>query len=135
VDFLMVHAHPLWNGLRLEDAATWTTAALDSVRAAHPGVPVVLGETGWATRRHVEGEEARLMRGVTAEPEQRTYLRAMTRWSEDSRTVMFFFEAFDENWKGGPHPDAVEKHWGVYRADRTAKLAVQEETGHDPAQR
>ena len=36
----------------------------------------------------------------------------------------FTFEAFDENWKGGPEPDDAEKHWGFFRADRTPKPAV-----------
>jgi len=135
LDFLTVHAHPLWNGRTLEDAAPWTLAVLDSVRAVHPDAPLALGETGWATRRHVEGEEARLMRGVTGEPEQLAYLRAMTEWSWRTGTTMFFFEAFDENWKGGEHPDGVEKHWGLYRADRSPKRAVQEEGGHDAAHR
>ena len=39
------------------------------------------------------------------------------------------FEAFDENWKGGDHPAEVEKHWGLFRADRTPKAAM------DPAWR
>ena len=40
------------------------------------------------------------------------------------RIVSTWFEAFDENWKGGPHPDEVEKHWGLFRADRTPKQAA-----------
>jgi len=43
---------------------------------------------------------------------------------ERDRIPTFYFEAFDENWKGGDHPDEVEKHWGVFRADRTPKAAV-----------
>ena len=35
------------------------------------------------------------------------------------------FEAFDENWKGGPSPEETEKHWGLFRADRTPKLVVE----------
>ena len=39
---------------------------------------------------------------------------------------MEILNPFDENWKGGAHPAEVEKHWGLYRADRSAKLAVRD---------
>ena len=35
--------------------------------------------------------------------------------------MTFFFEAFDEKWKGGEHPNEVEKHWGLIYSDRTPK--------------
>jgi exo-beta-1,3-glucanase (GH17 family) len=40
--------------------------------------------------------------------------------------VSFYFEAFDEKWKGGDDkPDGIaEKNWGIYRSDRTAKMAA-----------
>lgn len=124
VDFIVTHAHPLWNGLPLEGALDWTRNTLERVRAAHPGHEVALGETGWATRRHDEGEQARLIRGRVGEAEQAAFLEALNAWVERERVTTFFFEAFDENWKGGPHPDEVEKHWGLYRADRSPKRAL-----------
>ena len=35
------------------------------------------------------------------------------------------FEAFDEKWKGGEHPNEVEKHWGLIKSDRTPKHNLQ----------
>lgn len=124
IDFITMHAHPLWNGRMLDAALPWTLETLASVRAAHPGVPVILGETGWATQVHDEGEQARLIRGEVGEEGQRVFFEAVTAWAVRTRTPTFFFEAFDENWKGGSHPDEVEKHWGLYRADRTPKAAM-----------
>jgi exo-beta-1,3-glucanase (GH17 family) len=124
IDFITMHAHPLWNGRMLDEAPAWTAATVESIRAFHPGRWVVLGETGWATRVHTEGEQARLIRGEAGEAGQRTFHRAVTAWAESTRTTLFFFEAFDENWKGGPHPNEVEKHWGLFRADRTPKAAM-----------
>lgn len=126
VDFITMHAHPLWNGKLLPEARDWTTSTVRSIQALHPGHTVVLGETGWATRRHDEGEQARLIKGDAVESGQREFHDAITQWARESRTTLFFFEAFDENWKGGTHPDEVEKHWGLFRADRTRKLAMQE---------
>ena len=47
-----------------------------------------------------------------------------TAWTRAARIPSTYFEAFDETWKGGPHPDEVEKHWGMRRADRTPKPAL-----------
>jgi exo-beta-1,3-glucanase (GH17 family) len=74
--------------------------------------------------KHTEGEQARLIKGRPGEAEQAVFFDAVTAWAERERVTVFFFEAFDENWKGGEHPNEVEKHWGLYRADRTPKLAV-----------
>jgi exo-beta-1,3-glucanase (GH17 family) len=46
------------------------------------------------------------------------------RWSEKNNILTFFFEAFDENWKGSPHPLEPEKHWGVFYADRKPKKVM-----------
>lgn len=127
VDFITLHAHPLWNGRQLQEARDWTVATYESIRAAHPGIPVIYGETGWATTRHDQGEQAQLMRGVADEAAQKVFHEAITSWARDTRTPLFFFEAFDENWKGGSHPNEVEKHWGLFRADRTPKLAMRED--------
>jgi exo-beta-1,3-glucanase (GH17 family) len=126
IDFIAMHAHPLWNGLQLEDALAWTVAQVDSVRSLHPDRPVVLVETGWATMAHDQGEQARLIKGRFGEPEQAVFYRQTRAWADSTRTVVFHFEAFDENWKGSDHPDEVEKHWGFFRSDRSPKAALAE---------
>lgn len=124
LDFITMHAHPLWNGQQLEEALPWLREQLAIVQALHPERPVVIGETGWATRVHDEGEQAELIKGRAGEAEQKEYHEALRAWAEAERLTVFEFEAFDENWKGGPHPDEVEKHWGLFRADRTPKAAL-----------
>jgi exo-beta-1,3-glucanase (GH17 family) len=124
LDFIVTHIHPLWNGIQLEDALQWTQRTYAEVRDAHPGHTLVLGETGWATGRHDQGEQARLIKGETGEEQQKLFYETLTEWTKEKRIPTFFFEAFDENWKGGEHPNEVEKHWGLYRADRTPKRAL-----------
>ncbi len=121
VDFILLHAHPLWNGKQLDEALPWLQAQLADARARHAGVPVFIGETGWATRRHTAGEQATLMKGVLGELEQARFHADLRAWADSAGVTAFFFEAFDENWKGGDHPDEVEKHWGLWRADRSPK--------------
>lgn len=124
VDFVTTHAHPLWNGRQLDEALSWLEATMDEVRAAHPDRAVVLGETGWATSVAPVGEQAQLIKGAVGEAEQAAFLARVTPWAAARRLPVFWFEAFDENWKGGDHPDEVEKHWGLFRADRTPKAAL-----------
>jgi len=124
IDFITMHAHPMWNGLQLEDAMGWLTGQFDSVQSVHPDRLVVIGETGWATSVITEGEQGRLIKGKPGEAEQRLFYDAVCAWADAERRIVFFFEAFDENWKGGTNPAEVEKHWGLFRAGRTPKAAM-----------
>lgn len=128
VDFIGLHAYAMWNGQSLVDALTWTREQIDDIARKHPGLPVVFAESGWATQKHAEGEQSRLIKGDPGEKQQELYYRAFTSWAEDARQPYFYFEAFDETWKGGDHPDEVEKHWGLWNSDRTPKLAVETPT-------
>lgn len=123
-DVIVLHAHPLWNGKQLDEAVDWTRATLADVQARHPGMTIVLGEAGWATRRGDTGDQAKLMKGRLGEDAQAVFRSAFVEWVRRERVPSFYFEAFDESWKGGEHPDEVEKHWGLYRADRTPKAAM-----------
>jgi exo-beta-1,3-glucanase (GH17 family) len=124
VDLVVTHVYAMWNGQPLEGALAFTQERYRAVAARHPGLPVVLGEAGWATRKHSEGEQATLIKAEPGEEPQRRFYDEFTAWVRRERIVSTWFEAFDENWKGGPHPDEVEKHWGLFRADRTPKRAV-----------
>lgn len=124
VDFLMVHAYAMWNGAQLEDAVAFTAEKYAAVAARFPGRTIVLGELGWATKRHTEGEQAKLVKGVADEDAQQKFYEAFVAWATEHHVPHLYFEAFDENWKGGPHPDEIEKHWGLFRADRTPKRAL-----------
>lgn len=124
IDFVTMHAHPMWNGVQLDDALTWLEEKLAEVETLHPQATVILGETGWATSVAGHGEQADLIRGRPGEAEQARLFTALRLWARTHQRPTFWFEAFDENWKGGDDPAEVEKHWGVFRADRTPKAAV-----------
>lgn len=124
LDFIVAHMHPLWNGYPVEGALAWTRTTYEGLVALHPDRQVVLGETGWATSKHNAGEQATLIKGEPAEGPQARFFADFNAWVDGARVPAFWFEAFDENWKGGAAADEVEKHWGLYRADRTPKPAV-----------
>ena len=124
LDFVVTHLHPLWNGSQLDGALEWIRTNLSAIRARHPDREVIIGESGWATLRNDQGDQGKLMKGALGEAEQAAFHRQVSAWVKAEHVPTFFFEAFDENWKGGSDPADVEKHWGFFRADRTPKLAV-----------
>lgn len=128
LDFITLHAYALWNGQPLDTAMEWTDGIYRQVVARHAGVPVIFGETGWATQndrtRTQSWEEGSLMKAEASVAAQEKYLRQHYAWVQRTRVPTFLFEAFDENWKGGGakvSPAAAEKHWGVFGVDRHPK--------------
>ncbi|MBK9120548.1 MAG: hypothetical protein IPM18_13260 [Phycisphaerales bacterium] len=128
VDFIATHIYAMWRGVQLEDAVAFTQREFAMVQAAHPAHPIVLTEVGWATKRHTEGEEARHIRGRAGTVEQAQFYADFLAWTTRQQVPNFYFQAFDEKWKGGAHPDEVEKHWGLFESDRTPKLALRSQT-------
>jgi exo-beta-1,3-glucanase (GH17 family) len=126
VDFVFLHAYAMWNGQSLADAVPWTAAVVADIQAAHPQLPVVLGETGWATELNPEGGEVEHIKAPAGEPEQRAFYTAFSAWADSVQQPHFYFSAFDEPWKGSDDPREVEKHWGLYRADRSPKMALED---------
>ncbi len=126
VDFLCLHAYAMWNQQSLDGAVVWTADTFASIVALHPGLPVALCETGWATELSPDGHEVTYVRAPAGEPEQQRFFTEISAWAVGEGVPLFYFEAFDEPWKGSDDPREIEKHWGLYRVDRTPKAALGE---------
>jgi len=120
LDFVTVHTYPEWENKDIDEALSYSLANIQGVHAALPRSRIVIGEAGWATVASEFGQRA-------SEENQRRYVRELTAWAARNNITTFFFEAFDEDWKGDPS-DAMgaEKHWGLFTVDRKAKLAMRE---------
>jgi exo-beta-1,3-glucanase (GH17 family) len=125
IDFLGFHAYAMWNSQPLGNALEWTKQQIAEVQTRYPKLQVVHCETGWSTMKHTDGEQAKLIIGEPGEEEQELFYRAYRHWASEQGLAHFYFQAFDEKWKGGPHPNEVEKHWGLFNSDRTPKKAMQ----------
>lgn len=128
VDFLLLHAYAMWNGKSLDEAVAWTAETVDAIHTLHPELPIVIGETGWATELNPEGSERQHIHAPAGEAEQVRFFRELRTWARQAGQPYFYFEAFDEPWKGSTDPREVEKHWGLYRVDRTPKPAIATES-------
>ena len=118
VDFIAIHTYPVWEDKTIDDALAYTIENVEGVRAALPDKPIVILEAGWATKATEFGERA-------GERFQSRYFDMMWRWARQTNTTVFFFEAFDEPWKGSANdPFGAEKHWGLFFVDRTPKQVM-----------
>ena len=122
VDFLGIHTYPAWEDKSIDEAMVYSIENMREVYNALPGKPVAILEAGWATVAIEFGDRAN-------ETNQARHYLELQEWATSANTTVFFFEAFDEPWKGDPDsPLGAEKHWGLFNVDRTPKLAVREAT-------
>ena len=128
IDFMALHAYPLWNGKTLENAMTWIDSVYKAAQTFHPDKEIILSETGWATLYNPEkkgpGEEGTLVKTEVSIKAQETFVTQLNSWTNENQVTLFLFEAFDEPWKGGglqSDPSVMEKHWGVFYENRKPK--------------
>jgi len=117
LDFITLHSYPLWGNQGIEQGLSSTIEKFESVRRAYPGKTIVFGEVGWAS--YAVGEKH--APGAGSEANQKRYFEEINDWARRNQVTAFFFEAFDEPWKG----EGTEGHWGVFSEGRKAKPAVQ----------
>ena len=118
LDFIGVHSYPLWEGKTIDEALGFMIKNIRDVHAALPGSKITVVEAGWATTATEFGERA-------SESNQRRYFNELRTWATSTNTTTFFFEAFDEPWKGdADNPMGAEKHWGLFYVDRSPKQVM-----------
>ncbi len=119
VDFASVHTYPAWEKKDIDEALAFTIENLEAVRKANPKLPIAIGEAGWATVASEFGARA-------SQTKQKRYYQELMGWARTHNVTVFFFEAFDEDWKGNPaDPLGAEKHWGLFTKERRPKLVAQ----------
>ncbi len=132
IDFIALHAYPLWNGKTIEKGMTWIDSVYQSAKAQYPNKEIILSETGWATlyqpKNNGPGQEGALVKTEVSLNAQEIFLSQITPWTNNNKITTFLFEAFDEPWKGGglqSDPDVMEKHWGLFYENRKPKESFQ----------
>lgn len=81
-------------------------------------MPIVIGETGW------NAEDVNNLRFRTSPVNQKMYFTRLETWRTEGRVGpgpanVFYFEAFDEPWKGD------DDKWGLFNVNRQARCVVQ----------
>ncbi|SDX94456.1 Exo-beta-1,3-glucanase, GH17 family [Lutibacter oricola] len=90
--------------------------SIDSTKTIH------IGESGWTTfANHHYGDD-----GSRAADEYKagTYYNLMREWTNKENISLFYFEAFDEQWKDAANPQGSENHFGLINLKGEAKYAI-----------
>ena len=84
--------------------------------------PIHIGETGWAS--FSDGFYGANGSKACDEYKEALYYKHMRDWTNEAGMSCFYFEGFDEPWKGGENPGNSEKHFGLMTVDGKAKYAI-----------
>lgn len=121
VDFISVHLYPFWEGKSVPEAIESVISGYRHINSIYPNKEIVITETGWATKSNHSHAQS----DIANEDNQKIFNSVIDKWTEKTKVTCFFFEAFDEPWKGSTDPFEPEKHWGYYDVYRKPKLIKQ----------
>lgn len=120
VDFVSIHIYPIWEGRDIHDGLSYSIENIMEVRNALPEAKIVITEAGWPSVASEFPDHVN-------EEKQKQYYNEIMTWAQNNNVTTFFFEAFDEDWKGNPmNSDGAEKHWGLFTVDRQPKQVMQQ---------
>jgi exo-beta-1,3-glucanase (GH17 family) len=113
VDQVNWHVHPWWEQKAIAEAAAWTDSAHQKVIARMKALginkPELCAETGYPWGASTGA-------AVGTEANQAQYLKDLNAMSVRTGLTYYFFEGFDEAWKGAEGP--VGSKWGMYTTTR-----------------
>ncbi len=152
VDFLSVHTYPMhdthyqpefWlNQEGLEGKTDMEKMEISMLRAKDYAImqsgnvkkymeslgvnkPIHIGETGWAS--FSSGHYGTTGSKACDEYKEALYYKHMRDWTNEAGMSCFYFEGFDEPWKGGDNSGNSEKHFGLFTVDGKAKYVLWDE--------
>jgi len=149
VDFISMHSYPMhdthynpdfWGVLEkesqfsdvekidaamlrsLEYAKSQYKSVANYMKSIGANKPIHIGETGWASFCNsfygATGSKA------TDEFKEAKFHQLIREWTNQNNISCFYFEGFDEPWKGGDDPGDSEKHFGLFTVDGKAKYTL-----------
>jgi exo-beta-1,3-glucanase (GH17 family) len=119
LDVITIHVLPFWEDepLSVEQAEAHMMHAVEAIRTAFPGKPILIGETGWPSMGRDRGAAA-----VSTVNEAR-YDRTVPAIAAKHDLAYNIVEAFDQPWKASLE-NTVGANWGILDADRVPKFTM-----------
>jgi len=90
--------------------------SIDSTKTIH------IGESGWTTISN--GHYGKKSSKAADEYKAGSYYKMMREWTNKEKISLFYFEAFDEQWKDAKNPKGSENHFGLINLKGQAKCAI-----------
>lgn len=92
------------------------------VRSIAPDKTIHIGETGWST---IDNSEYGSTGSKAAdELKAKLFYQYMREWSNINGISLFYFEAFDEQWKDTGNPHGSENHFGLINLNNEVKYPL-----------
>jgi len=98
-----------------EDVSNYVKS-IDSTKTIH------IGESGWATVSN--GHYGKNSSRAADEYKAGTYYNLMREWTNKEHISLFYFEAYDEQWKDAKNSLGSENHFGLINLKSEAKYAI-----------
>ncbi|MDB9960977.1 glycosyl hydrolase family 17, partial [Oceanihabitans sp.] len=106
----------------LEYAKSQYKSVANYLKSIGANKPIHIGESGWSS--FSDGYFGSDGSRSNDEFKESLYYKHMRDWTNASGLSCFYFEGFDEPWKGGENPGNSEKHFGLFTVDGKAKYAL-----------
>lgn len=120
-DFLAIHIYGQSDNVSLEQTVSFIDDKINELKTLFPQKQILITETGWTTSKN-DGQFNPLT--IADEVSQKQFYTQCQLWSNSNKIPIFYFEAFNERWKGVTATEA-ETNWGFYYANRMPKLVFQ----------
>lgn len=117
-DIVFANIYPYWEGKPVADAMLWLDATFTRLEKIAGDKQVWVSETGWPDAGNTLKE---------AEPSAENavqYFLNFISWAKAKNVNYFYFEAFNEPWKG-TEENPQEGHWGVWSSDYVLKPGME----------
>ena len=118
-DVILTNIYPYWAGVSVKNSIAWLNAKYQKVVAASLGKKVWISETGWPSCGNSVS---------SAEPSvqnSNTYFLNFISWARAKDVSYFYFEAFNEPWKGTAKMPQ-EACWGTWESSGLMKSGMQQ---------
>jgi glucan 1,3-beta-glucosidase len=106
-DVLLVNCYPFWEKCPLENSLGYMQEMIRRVVRVAGGRKVVISETGWPSDGDAVGAAIPSVEGALL------YALNTFKWCAEDGIDLFYFSAFDEEWKAGPE-GGCGPHWGFW---------------------
>jgi exo-beta-1,3-glucanase (GH17 family) len=114
-DVLLINCYPFWEKCPLENALGYFQEMVARVRKVANGKRIVISETGWP------GEGTPVGDAIPSPRNALLYALNTFEWTAREGLDLFYFSAFDEEWKAGPE-GGCGPHWGFWDKDGRRKF-------------
>jgi exo-beta-1,3-glucanase (GH17 family) len=106
-DVLLINCYPFWEKCPLENSLGYMKEMVRRVARVAGGRKIAISETGWPSEGEAVGAAVPSVEGALL------YALNTLEWCAADGIDVFYFSAFDEEWKAGPE-GGCGPHWGFW---------------------